>query len=248
MKKLITLLALISMTALGQVVGVKEVRNKNQDKDVKLCVNDGGVERCPLKVEGATGDVNVNNLLIVQEADNNVKVESGNSSTPVMIINGTGTADRLEIQNSGVETVRVEDDGKVVMGQGLIVANPGASHVGHWGYTPTPCGNNATSCAFLDIEIGANSTCVFWFSGNRGNSDDLYLGQFMARRRTGGTFLRVAEVFESKAANIVGINISESGTNIRFSQTAAAGGAGNPSFQMWMQCYGQSGLPTFTDL
>ena len=102
----------------------------------------------------------------------------------------------------------------------------------------SPCANT-TTCAIVDVTgFGGNGSCLFLVTGNRGNSADMYTGQFITKHRSAGTFNRVATVFESKAAGVAGVDISASGGTITFTQNPAGSGGGSAAFQFSGWCEG----------
>lgn len=53
MKFVIALCLLLPVIATAQTT--KTLSNRALDQDLKICVNDGGVEKCPVEIDGATG-------------------------------------------------------------------------------------------------------------------------------------------------------------------------------------------------
>ena len=126
--------------ALVGAAGDRFIKNPTQDKDLKMCVNDGGSEVCPLAITGSTSEVGIK----VKEDETN-DCDSGNlcsgTYTPVdTFLAGPGCSDAADVTPAVAMFVRFGD---MVFVSGNINAN----------------GDSASTCRFkISIPISSNFT------------------------------------------------------------------------------------------
>ena len=84
----IGLLATIALSAPGDRI----IRNKNLDKDVSFCVNDGGVDTCSLSVLGPTGNIYADGKLGIRESSPNYQID---------VLSPSGDGNMLRLSREG---------------------------------------------------------------------------------------------------------------------------------------------------
>lgn len=98
MKKLLLALSLFSPFAFGQ--SDLFLRSRGLDTDLQLCVNDGGVEGCPIVIDGATKTIIASGSLLA--GGQSIHRSLGGSLSHIQIDNGTNT--------QGLSVVRTTDN------------------------------------------------------------------------------------------------------------------------------------------
>ena len=74
---------LFSSIAIAQATLKKS--NRALDQDFSLCVNDGGVEKCPLNIDGDTSEVNMTDTLSVKRIQTLVNSSFAATGTPATV-------------------------------------------------------------------------------------------------------------------------------------------------------------------
>jgi hypothetical protein len=109
MKKLFWIYGIIGLAgtlAYSQVS--RDVRNRAQDEDTKVCVNDGGTEDCPLVVDGPNGNVGINTDSPSSAAQLHVlQTVAGGSDGVIVEAPAGNTTAEIEIHTDGANVLSI---------------------------------------------------------------------------------------------------------------------------------------------
>ena len=164
---------LFGAEAYGQQV--KELRNRGLDQSYDICVNDAGVEKCNISLEGASGNVILGNYTDGIFDAGSFSVQVGSSSI--------GNSE-IWLQNS--TTGQTRTDGSILLqsGTALIIQNQESGTI--------TLATNATSAISIDasqnVGVGSGATSP----GAQLDVQDPNLGGFIARFGDSGAADRVS--------------------------------------------------------
>lgn len=113
------LIAITSSLAWGQAA--KTIPNRGLDQDLKLCVNDGGVEKCGLEIDGATGAAK---LLGTSTNDNAAAGQIGEYIEDEKTTSTTGSTSSGVYTDAGVSITLTPGDWDIIA-KGTLYASGG---------------------------------------------------------------------------------------------------------------------------